>query len=279
MADKPDKQNENKFMAMLERRGIVRKTEPEDKPELGLRSAWLKQKAEPHPGLGQEESAPPQGASSSFQPVPGMIEPVFPERQPQRAARESQTPPVGGHIPAGDDTSWDADSFDREYGSPSNDPQRFPRGSGETFTPPPSESYNDRFLDIDALYEALSLKSDRTDTIYLVEKYLKTLPDTLPDESRRDIVTKIISASGFDYDILMGDGVLRVKMLKEYAEQFAQHTDDYISARKAELDELELRMMGIRKLIENRRDLHKKQFFAIESEAQRLKEILAFISG
>ena len=279
MADKPDKQNENKFMAMLERRGIVRKTEPEDKPELGLRSAWLKQKAEPHPGLGQEESAPPQSVSPSFQPVPGMIEPVFPERQTQRAARERQVPPAEGHSLARSDASWDAESFDREYGSLSDDPQSFPGGSGETFNPPPSDSYTDRFLDIDALYEALSLKSDRTDTIYLVEKYLKTLPDTLPDESRRDIVTKIISASGFDYDILMGDGVLRVKMLKEYAEQFAQHTDDYISARKAELDELELRMMGIRKLVENRRDLHKKQFFAIESEAQRLKDILAFISG
>ena len=278
MADKPDKQNENKFMSMLERRGIVRKTAPEDKPELGLRSAWLKQKAEPYPDSGQEESAPPQGASSSFQPVPGMIEPVFPERQPQRAARERQIPPAGDHVPAGDDISWDAESFDREYGNPSSDPKSFP-GDPRGASSPPPESYTDRFLDIDALYEALSLKSDRTDTIYLVEKYLKTLPDTLPDESRRDIVTKIISASGFDYDILMGDGVLRVKMLKEYAERFAQNTDDYISARKAELDELELRMMGIRKLIENRKDLHKKQFFAIESEAQRLKDILAFISG
>ena len=77
----------------------------------------------------------------------------------------------------------------------------------------------------------------------------------------------------------MGDGVLRVKMLKEYAERFAQHTEDYIAARQAELDELDQQILRNKRLIENRRELHKKQFFSIEAEAQRLKEILTFISG
>jgi hypothetical protein len=68
-------------------------------------------------------------------------------------------------------------------------------------------------------------------------------------------------------------------MLKEYAEKFAQYTEDYVSARDYELNELEQQILRIRKMIENRRELHKKQFFAIEAEAQRLKEILTFISG
>jgi len=144
---------------------------------------------------------------------------------------------------------------------------------------PQPENYTEKYLDIDELYEALALRTKRTDTIYLIEEYLKTLPDSLPEESRREIVSKIVAASGFDYDLLMGDGVLRVKMLKEYAERFARHTDDYVSARQAELDELDQKILRIRRLIENRRELHKKQFFAIEAEAQRLKEILTFISG
>jgi len=144
---------------------------------------------------------------------------------------------------------------------------------------PPAESYTDKYLDIDELYEALALKSKRTDTIYLIEEYLKTLPSSLPDESRRDIITKIVAASGFDYDLLMGDGVLRVKMLKDYAERFAHHTDDYVAARQSELEDLEQQMIRVRRLIENRRELHKKQFFAIEAEAQRLKELLTFITG
>jgi len=149
----------------------------------------------------------------------------------------------------------------------------------ETVQQPVVEEYTNRYLDIEELYEALSLQSKRTDTIFLVEEYLKTLPDSLPDDSRREIVRRIVSASGFDYDLLMGDGVLRVKMLKDYAERFARHTDEYIAARQSELDELDQQMVRVRRLIENRKGLHKRQFFAIEAEAQRLKEILTFISG
>jgi len=141
------------------------------------------------------------------------------------------------------------------------------------------ETYTDRFLNTEELYDALALRSKKTETIYLIEEYLQTLPDSLPDTSRREIVSKLIAASGFDYDLLMGDGVLRVKMLKEYAERFARHTDDYIAARQAELDELDQQILRIRRLVETRKDLHKKQFFSIEAEAQRLKEILTFISG
>jgi len=150
---------------------------------------------------------------------------------------------------------------------------------GRTPEPPAAADHADRYLDIDELFEVLSLKTRRTDTVYLIEEYLKSLPDSLPDESRREIVRKIVTASGFDFDLLMGDGVLRVKMLKEYAEKFARYTDEYVAARNAELAEIEQQSLSIRKLIETRRELHKKQFFAIETEAQRLKEILTFISG
>ena len=145
--------------------------------------------------------------------------------------------------------------------------------------PPPIEYHTNRYMGIEELYDALALKVKRTDTIYLIEEYLNSLPDSLPDESRRDIVSKIVSASGFDYDLLMGDGVLRVKMLKEYAERFSRHTDEYVAERQAELDELDRQIQSIRGLIENRMELHKKQFFTIEAEAQRLKDILTFISG
>ena len=142
-----------------------------------------------------------------------------------------------------------------------------------------ADNYTNQYLEIDELYDVLSMKSNKTETIYLVEEYMRTLPDSLPDESKREIISKIISASGFNYDILIGDGVLRVKMLKEYAERFAQQTDDYVTARDAELASLEQQAIGIRQLIENRRELHKRQFFAIETEAQRLREILTFITG
>jgi len=67
-------------------------------------------------------------------------------------------------------------------------------------------------------------------------------------------------------------------MLKEYAERFAQHTDDYIAGLQAHVEELNQQILHAQQLIDKRKELHKKQFFSIEAEAQRLKEILAFIS-
>jgi hypothetical protein len=279
----PDKQNDSKIMAMLERRGIVRKVDSEtDQTDTMTGSGVSREEMDLRSLLGQPAREPSVVTPAARQPVPGMPNPVISGGLPREYTREQQSPAVrreqverteGSQFPGGiesltESTEWEEDSRPVQGATQSGDYSR-----------QPAERYIDQYLEIDELYDALSLKSKRTETIYLIEEYLKTLPDSLPDESRREIVGKIIVASGFDFDILMGDGVLRVKMLKEYAERFALQTDDYVSARQSELDELEQQILRVRKMIENRRELHKKQFFTIESEAQRLREILTFISG
>jgi len=334
----PDKQNDNKFMAMLERRGIVKKSGdegaaadtgvPHTNPEAELRTLLI-------PPTDDSVNVTP----AARQPIPGLSNPSLPGERPsqvERELREREQRPVPSLVPMDYSMSAKPESLDEwqesaqseqsgqavsadtpdeleEPSAPSRfysnitsvdpfkdesvpdlapfsvsigsvasaPPQEFPPEPLQVLTPEPptADSYTDRYLDINELYNVLSLETNRKDTIYLIEEYLKTLPESLPDESRRDIVEKIVTASGFDYDLLMGDGVLRVKMLKDYAGRFAQYTDDYVAARNAELNELEQQSMRIRRLIENRRDLHKKQFFAIEAEAQRLKDILTFISG
>ena len=142
----------------------------------------------------------------------------------------------------------------------------------------PAQTYTDRFMEVEDLYSAFSMRTLGTDTIYLVEDYMKTLPDSLPAESRRTIIMKIIGASGFDFDRLLSDGIDRVNKLNEYAGQFAQRTDDYVSRCNSAIDSLEQQMQQVHAQIEKRKALHKQQFFAIETEAQRLKEILDFIT-
>ena len=338
----PDKPNDSKFMAMLERRGIVRKTDSEDE-QAEAENASERPEPDLRTILGQPEGDEARITPAPRQPVPGIINPVMPSASQQASAAAQPTPPAQPQSPPAAASQPSGQSSDRQsVASPQErqeaakpaeaataqraaaaDPQtariQEPPASGAartepaparpsysptpgaaTQTSPPappappaplaqqggertqepkSETYTDRYLEVDDLYEALAIKSKRTDSIYLVEEYLKTLPDSLPDDSRREIVTKIVAASGFDFDRLMGDGVLRVRMLKEYAESFAQYTENYVNARHAELDELEQQIMRVRTLIEARRELHKRQFFTIEAEAQRLKEILTFISG
>ena len=338
----PDKQNDNKFMAMLERRGIVRKAGSEDDPPETDAAG-----APPQPDLNPAMFRSPANdttvvAPAARQPVPGISNPAPPSVRPQgieheQLKREQQpadfkvvdvpkTEQPMDYEALKMERSWLAETAKAEQPKAAVMPE--PEQPGITETPkteaeqlwtaeatspaqysgnfysitdsikrgvpvaetgsavepeypkqPTIEDYTNRYMEIDDLYEVLSLKAKKTDTIYLIEEYLKSLPETLPDESRREIVSKIVVASGFDYDLLMGDGVLRVKVLKEYAERFSQHTDDYVAARQNELEELDRQILRIREMIEDRRDLHKKQFFAIEAEAQRLKDILTFISG
>jgi len=311
----PDKQNDNKLMAMLERKGIVRKTDSEDKlPDSEPGAAPLRPEEEMRAIFGLTSGEAQKVTPAARQPVPGISNPILPSERPQESV-PTQTRPAESRVvdinraePIRSTEVINAEQLQNANAPISGQPQSFRtpqqtvfsggdgslsggspgneyfESAGEFDAPEfhqrtREDDYTDKYLEIDELYEVLSLKSKRTDTIYLVEEYLKSLPESLPDESRREIVGKIVTASGFDYDLLMGDGVLRVKMLKEYAERFADNTEEYVNARQAELDELDQQILRIRKLIDNRRELHKKQFFAIETEAQRLKDILTFISG
>jgi hypothetical protein len=338
----PEKQNNNKIMAMLERRGIIRKAE-DDLPETDSSDKLPRSEPDIKALFDPPADDSLKVTPAARQPIPGMPTPIFPSEKPESAPLEQsglddsfktkQEMPVTIEEP---EPSGFTEVLKPEppevIAPPRPEPPEVmapprpeppeaaaappPRPEPQEVAEPPKpapvfgnlnpfrsaaafeekppappvqpavaerapqpENYTDRYLNTDELYDALALRSKKTDTIYLIEEYLQTLPASLPDTSRREIVGKLLAASGFDYDLLMGDGVLRVKMLKEYAERFARHTDDYIAARQAELDEYDQQILRTRRLIENRKELHKKQFFSIEAEAQRLKDILTFISG
>ncbi len=143
---------------------------------------------------------------------------------------------------------------------------------------PPSGPDTDRYMDIEELYQCFGLRTSGVDTVYLIEEYMKTLPDSLPAELRRSIIVRIMSASGFDFDKLLNDGIDRVSRLNEYASVFASHTDEVVSRQNAEIESLERQIAQIQESISQRKNLHKKQFLSIENEAQRLKEVLDFVT-
>ena len=139
-------------------------------------------------------------------------------------------------------------------------------------------SDRDNFADIGDIYRMYGMPLGGVDTIFLLEEYIATLPDSLPAEMRRSIVLKIVSASGFDYDRLLNDGIDRVTKLNEYSASFAGRTDDLVAANTAEIEALTQKIEHIKEQIAERKNLHKRQFLAVESEAQRLKEVLDFVT-
>ena len=136
----------------------------------------------------------------------------------------------------------------------------------------------DDFTEISELYRRFNLKTSGLDTVYLLEDYVRTLPESLPPEMRRSIVLQIVTASGFDFDKLLNDGIDRVSRLNEYSATFASHTEEILARYNDEIDALQRQIEGIRETINERKNLHKRQFLEIEGEAQRLKDILDFVT-
>ena len=136
----------------------------------------------------------------------------------------------------------------------------------------------ERYMEVDELYQLFQMQTSGVDTVYLLEEYIKTLPDSLPADLRRSIIVRIVQASGFDFDRLLADGIDRVSKLNDYASEFAVRTDTIVTQQNETIAELERQIELVHAVISERKNLHKKQFLAIENEAQRLKKILDFIT-
>ncbi len=269
----PPKKDPNRVMNMLERMGMVRKTDDDgDTPD----SSDIDAVAVPvRPDNASREAVEVPRITEIYTP-PITVAPALYEEEEEEYLPETITqawtppPPKVPEIFAFPERSVRAETK-REVGEKMNDTSFW----DDTNT---VSADTDKFMDIDELYRAFDMKTRGTDTIYLVEEYMRTLPDSLPAESRRAIIMKIVGASGFDFDKLLGDGIDRVAKLNEYAATFAQQTEKIVARHNTEMEALEKQIQRVRELIGERKNLHKKQFLAIETEAQRLKEVLDFIT-
>ena len=138
---------------------------------------------------------------------------------------------------------------------------------------------SDQFLEISEILKEHIQSSSREHSLYQIEDYVRTLPDMIPDASRRDIVAKIIVAANLDKNTLMDDGERRMDILREYASNFSAATDSYVFSRLDEVDKLQERIDQLRDEIKARHELQEKQITIINSEMQRLKTIISFLSG
>lgn len=247
------KNDSPKVMNVLERMGMVRKAdaqEPEDYETLETGQAPAGERYVPQEPEVRQTVPVQDFFIPEYEPEP-PIKPVVVRNEPKQSMYTFENK-IGAGDNVNESSFWD-DS-------------------------PTVTTDTDRFMDVEEIYRALNIKTGGTDTIYLVEEYMRTLPDSLPAESRRAIIMKIVAASGFDFDKLLNDGIDRVTKLNEYAATFAQQTDKIVARHNSELDALEKQIQRVRELIGERKNLHKRQFLTIENEAQRLKEVLDFIT-
>ena len=138
---------------------------------------------------------------------------------------------------------------------------------------------SEKFLSISEILKEHLENLPGGDNLYHIEDYVRTLPEMIPEASKRDIIAKIIAAANLDKTTMMADGERRMEILREYAGNCSAATDAYVFSRLDEVDKLQERIDQLREEIKIRHEMQEKQITVINNEMQRLKKAISFLGG
>lgn len=142
------------------------------------------------------------------------------------------------------------------------------------------ESYErDKLLTVEDVYRKASLNKVTKDTIFMVDVYMKALPENLPSDIKRESVNNIMKASDMKLEDLLGDAYQRIDALNNVLEQTVQVTEEVNAKNEETIRELERRIDDLRKDIQDRFKFQENQNAALEYEIQKIINIVEFIKG
>ena len=134
-----------------------------------------------------------------------------------------------------------------------------------------------KLLSIDEIYRNARLSSDMKKTIFIVDVFLKALPENLPVDIKRESVANILNVSSIKIEDLLTDAYQRMDSLNTVLENTVQTTDDIIERNDASIRELENRIEDIKRVVELRKKFQEDQNTTIEYEVQKIINVVEFI--
>jgi hypothetical protein len=134
-----------------------------------------------------------------------------------------------------------------------------------------------KLLSVDEIYFNSNLENKKINTIFLIDSYVKALPENLPTEVKRQAVLNIIKASDMNIDALVKDGQDRLNVLNDFTTIVTDKTSNIITSCEEEIKELYKKIDGYKKLINERQKFQEEQKACIDYEVQKIQSIVDFI--
>ncbi|MDF2840649.1 MAG: hypothetical protein K0Q99_1421 [Clostridia bacterium] len=134
-------------------------------------------------------------------------------------------------------------------------------------------------LPVKEIFEKFGLETKETNTVYLIENFIKALPANLPAEVKRQSIISLISASQLDIICLLKDGNRRLEVLNRYSEDFANNVDEIVASNEKQIRKLNERIAYHNRIIEEKQKLGASQKADIEFEVQKIENIIEFIEN
>ena len=132
-------------------------------------------------------------------------------------------------------------------------------------------------LSVDEIYSKFQLENIKVNTIFLVDSYIKALPDNLPMDIKRQSVLNIIRASDMEAGKLINDGQDRLKALETFIVDVSEETKKIINGYEKQIQELMNMIEEYKKIINDRKRFQEEQNACVDYELQKVQNIVDFI--
>jgi hypothetical protein len=138
---------------------------------------------------------------------------------------------------------------------------------------------NQKLLKSDEIYNDSNIKSEGLNSLFIVESFLKALPDYLPVDVKRQSVLNIISSSGMSIDNLTKDGSDRLRCLNDFSKTFSYEVKSNIREYEEEIKKLSEKIDMYNQKIDYIKKLEVEQDAVVDYETKRVNNILRFIAS
>jgi predicted phage tail protein len=134
-------------------------------------------------------------------------------------------------------------------------------------------------LPIKTIFEKFGLETKETSTVYLIENFMKALPNNLPADIKRQSIINLISASQLDIASLLKDGSRRLDVLNNYINDFSNNVAETILSNEKQIRKLNERIAYHNRIIEDKQNMRDAQKSEVAFEIQKIANIIDFIEN
>lgn len=131
-------------------------------------------------------------------------------------------------------------------------------------------------LNIESIYEMNDLVNFES-SIFKIDDIRKVLPDSLPNEAKKESVLGMMQVTNLSLDSILEDAEKRKNILSSVNNKFLDDTNKIIEDSNSEIKELEDRINELKSTITNRKKSQEQQEEIIKSEIDKIDEIVNFI--
>lgn len=133
----------------------------------------------------------------------------------------------------------------------------------------------DKPLKVEEIYKMYDINNKND--VFLIDSYLKALPESLPTDIKRQCVLNIIKVSEMNIEDLLKDGENRLKVLNSYTEKTTMETEKIVKGYEAKIQELYDKINEYKNIISERNNFQEEQKAYIDYEIQKINRIIDFI--